>query len=151
MQDIDDLFISSEPRDQFAFMLLERLERLEDKLKHQEQELETLRASSQEDHKYTFLTNLIRIYQNFYSNNRDDPHYYMRALAESLSHWTTHNHKAYIPTAANDPNIAAFTQRVTSNWNTQYAYIVTGIVLAMNRTDEESFMLWDELPDLVDG
>ena len=146
-----DMCNNALPRDKFALMLLERVDNLEDELetmrrvmKEQKEQLEHLRHDRRGD----FLRYILMIYKSMYSNNRDDPHYYMRAFAESLEQWW-HQRKPYPVPLHSAGAIDTLMKTHTNNFDTPSARVAGNIILSMGDSDYNNFLLWDEVPDLV--
>lgn len=144
---------SVSPRDNYMFMLHERIEALEDYMR----EMQSYKADIVmlgDKLRCANIRNVISEYKRIYSNTIGNHEYYLTLLGESLRLWVAHRSKEVLLEYNNEDAIMALMSRFLSNVTSMNSIVVLDvgrIFIGMSCEDIEDFQLWDQLPDMIES
>jgi hypothetical protein len=145
IEDWPEIMKPFSPRDQFALMLLERIEAMEDRFI----ELSESCKLQHEKTKRIYINMLFQEYKRCNSNSIDEPKYYMRVLNESILMWRDGKPLEVKSKEECVNYVMSFRNPISIEIESE-ANQLGLLLLNMSVDDLEEFMRWDQMPDLID-
>jgi hypothetical protein len=139
LNSLDDMMKNESPINKFVFMLLERIEHLEDKVN----KLEKL----EEELKIIYIKIIIKDYKNNNKNLVDDIDYYGTHLFHQLLYFLNYKEISYEP--VEEKEILTYAKHFFLNNIKEYTslYKIIEIFYRLNYKNIKEFHSFDEIPD----